>query len=71
MDMTLPVEISLETCKLSDEQFFQLCQDNRDLRFERNATGDLVIMPPTGAETGNRNSDLARDFPSTGGTGNF
>ncbi|MGA9378835.1 MAG: Uma2 family endonuclease [Phormidium sp.] len=44
--------------KLTDEQFFQLCQDNRNLRFERNANGELIIMPPTGGETGNRNAGL-------------
>ncbi len=44
--------------ELTDEQFFQLCQANRDLRFERAATGELIIMPPTGGETGNRNAGL-------------
>ncbi|MGQ4648329.1 Uma2 family endonuclease [Lyngbya aestuarii] len=43
---------------LTDEQFYQLCQDNRELKFERNANGDLVIMPPTGGETSNRNASL-------------
>lgn len=50
-----PLELTLE---LTDEQFFQLCIDNRDLRFERTASGELIIMPPTGSETGRRNSDL-------------
>lgn len=40
---------------MTDDQFFQLCQNNRELRFERTANGDLIIMPPTGGETGNRN----------------
>ncbi|WGV27654.1 Uma2 family endonuclease [Halotia branconii] len=44
--------------ELTDEQFFNLCQANRDLRFERTATGELIIMPPTGGETGNRNAGL-------------
>ena len=44
--------------KITDEQFFQLCQNNRELRFERNANGELIIMPPTGGETGNRNGRL-------------
>ncbi|MBH8566000.1 Uma2 family endonuclease [Nostoc sp. CENA67] len=44
--------------ELTDEQFFQLCQANRDLKFERTATGELIIMPPTGGETGNRNAGL-------------
>ena len=43
---------------LSDEQYFQLCQANRDLRFERTATGEIIIMPPTGGETGNRNAAI-------------
>ncbi|WGV26457.1 Uma2 family endonuclease [Halotia branconii] len=44
---------------LTDEQFYQLCQVNRDLRIERTATGELIIMPPTGGETGNRNIEIA------------
>ena len=47
---------------LTDEQYFQLCQANRDLRFERTATGELIIMPPTGGETGNRNFELYIDL---------
>lgn len=46
--------------ELTDEQFYQLCQVNRELRFERTATGELIIMPPTGGETGNRNGRLTR-----------
>ncbi|MFM7189446.1 MAG: Uma2 family endonuclease, partial [Microcystaceae cyanobacterium] len=49
--------IKFEPIMLSDEQFFQLCQNNRDLRFERTRQGDLIIMAPTGGETGNRNME--------------
>jgi Uma2 family endonuclease len=56
---TIPLHSPLElTLELTDEQFFQLCIDNRDLRFERTATGELIIMPPASSETGRRNSDL-------------
>jgi Uma2 family endonuclease len=44
--------------QLTDEQFEELCRNNRDLRFEQTAAGDLIIMPPTGWETGNRNSEM-------------
>jgi Uma2 family endonuclease len=44
--------------QLTDEQFYQLCQANENLRFERTATGELIIMPPVGGETGNRNAGL-------------
>ena len=57
--MTLPLELSLDNCQLSDEQFFQLCQQNKNYRFERSAQGDLVIMPPTGGESSNRNIELS------------
>ncbi|ACB53713.1 hypothetical protein cce_4365 [Crocosphaera subtropica ATCC 51142] len=45
--MVNPLEIKFNSFKLTDEQFYQLCHDNRDLRFERNSKGDMVIMPPT------------------------
>jgi Uma2 family endonuclease len=44
--------------ELSDEQFYQLCRRNPDIHFERNASGELVIMPPTGGVSGNRNFSL-------------
>ncbi|MEB3311738.1 MAG: Uma2 family endonuclease [Snowella sp.] len=50
--------INCDVLKMTDEQFFQLCQDNRDLRFERNANGEIIIMPPTGGETSNRDADI-------------
>lgn len=43
---------------ITSEQFYQLCAANRDLKLERTAKGDLIIMPPTGGETGKRNSDI-------------
>ncbi len=47
-----------DAISMTDEQFYQLCQNNPDLKFERNAKGDLIIMPPTGGGTGRRNSSL-------------
>ena len=43
---------------LTDEQFYQLCVANEEWRLELTAQGELIIMPPTGGETGIRNSDL-------------
>jgi Uma2 family endonuclease len=43
---------------MTDEQFWQLCQQNRDVKFERTAKGDLIIMTPTGGETGGYNAEL-------------
>lgn len=43
---------------LTRQQFYQLCQVNRDIRMERSHTGDLILIPPTGWGTGRRNSKL-------------
>lgn len=50
----------LDVCSvgLTENQFFRLCLDNRDLRFELSAQGELIIMPPTGSETGWRDARI-------------
>lgn len=58
--------------EMSDQQFFAFCQLNRDLRIERTSQGDLVLMPPTGGETGRTNFELTgllRYWVHTDGTG--
>jgi len=47
---------------LTDEQFYQLCLKNSDVKFERNAQGDIIIMSPTGGETGKHNLEIAVDL---------
>jgi len=58
--------------EMTDEQFFQLCQNNRELRFERNANGELIIMPATGGETGSKNARITQqvmNWTDVDGTG--
>ena len=43
---------------LSDRELEKLCADNPELRLETNAEGKLIIMPPTGSESGKLNGDL-------------
>jgi Uma2 family endonuclease len=56
------VILNLNTVELSDEQFYRLCQVNRDWQLERTAQGELVIMPPVGGVSGNREADLIADL---------
>ena len=44
--------------KFTEDEFFAFCQENRDLRIERNAKGEIIIMSPTGGLTGKRNSKI-------------
>ncbi len=60
--VTTPLTLNLDTVHLTDEQFYQLCQNNQELKFERTPKGELIIMPPVGGESGNREADLIADL---------
>ncbi|MGL5080662.1 MAG: Uma2 family endonuclease [Microcoleaceae cyanobacterium] len=53
-----------KTLKLyvTPEQFVALAASNRDLRLERTAEGELIVNPPTGWETGKRNSRISGEL---------
>ena len=46
------------TFKVSYQQFQQLAAANRELQLETTARGELIVNPPTGGTTGNRNFGL-------------
>ncbi|MBD2119388.1 Uma2 family endonuclease [Trichocoleus sp. FACHB-262] len=55
--------ISLEpVIHITDEQFYELCQANPDVKLERSVAGELIVMAPTGGETGSYNSEINADF---------
>lgn len=56
MTVTLNLHSVLE---LTDDQFYELCQVNRDLRLDRTATEEIIIMPPAGGEIGHRNIEIS------------
>ena len=58
-----PIRVHLRPIlDMNDDEFFEFCQLNRELRLERTAEGDLVIMAPAGGETGNRNALITALF---------
>ncbi len=50
----------LTSLRLTEAEFEQLCRDNPELRLELTSTGGLIVMPPAGSKTGQRNSNLNR-----------
>jgi Uma2 family endonuclease len=59
----LPIVLQMRPVfEMTDEQFFEFCQLNRDYRIERTANGEMMIMSPTGSETGNRNFKLSQQL---------
>ena len=55
LSLQLPPQLSL---RVTPEQFAALAAANRELHLERSATGELIVSPPTGGNTGYRNSKL-------------
>jgi Uma2 family endonuclease len=47
---------------LSDEKYLRICKANPDLRLERTAQGELVIVPPAGADSDYRCLDTGRQL---------
>ena len=45
--------------QMTNEQFYEFCRANGDLRIERTANGEVIIMPPAFSDTGNRNFNIA------------
>jgi Uma2 family endonuclease len=64
--------LNVEKVGLTEEQFFQLCSDNGDLRMELTAQKELIIMSPTGLKSGWRELVLATrlmNWAESDGTG--
>lgn len=54
---TLCVRLHPAMCP-TDEQFYEFCRFNRELRIERGAEGEVTIMAPAGWESGRRNAEI-------------
>jgi len=57
-DELIPTELIGLRGPITAEQFEEICRKYRDLRLELTSSGELIVMPPTGMETGVRNADL-------------
>jgi len=47
---------------MSSEAFFHFCQENDELHLERDEKGNIIFMPPTGSNTGSKNSEINADL---------
>jgi Uma2 family endonuclease len=53
-----PVRVALEDA-MSDDEFWDFCVANPDVRFERTAEGEIIIVPPAGMESDYQNLKVA------------
>jgi Uma2 family endonuclease len=58
----LLLDVQSITLRVTHEEFEKLCQDNPDRSFELTATGELVVMPPVGGESGNSELELGGEL---------
>ena len=57
-DMNMPVTLRMGDL-MSDDEFFQFCQLNDTLEFERDSHGNIILMSPTGSLSGSLNVRLS------------
>jgi Uma2 family endonuclease len=69
MQLTIPIPECQQAVRLpagtldwSDEEFFRFCQANRDLRIERSAKGEIIVMSPAGGYSGYRSGEVFRQL---------
>lgn len=53
-----PFYLDFHSAPLTEEQFEELCRNNRDLKFEVSSKGELIIVAPTSPESGWKNTKL-------------
>ena len=45
--------------RLTDEEFFALCQDNAEWQYKRNTHHEILVMPPAGTESSRNNNKIS------------
>jgi Uma2 family endonuclease len=59
MSMTVDISALMTFPQMSEAQFYEFCHRNPNLRIERNANGEVIVMPPAFSDTGNRNNKIS------------
>ena len=56
--MAITIDLKAFADSISDRAFEKLCADNPEIKCETNKHGKLIVMSPTGSESGEKNADL-------------
>ena len=56
--LEVPFELHYRKFRFDDDEFYDFCLQNDNLKFERDSIGNIIVMPNTGGKTGNLNSKL-------------
>jgi Uma2 family endonuclease len=59
-EQALPAKLILNPeLRMNDDEYYDFCMANADVRFERTAQGEIIIVPPAGGESDYRNADIS------------
>ena len=62
IDIDTGIDVLGRLRQMSDDEFFNFCQENADYKFERDADGTIISMVQTGGATGERNSEITTEL---------
>jgi len=69
MQLTIPIPNSQKAVRLprgivdgGEEEFFQFCQANSELRVERSADGEIIVMSPAGGYPSSQNARVISEL---------
>ena len=48
--------------KMTEEEFFLFCQENKELKIERSSNQEIIVMAPTGSYAGSLNNEVSRQL---------
>ena len=58
-ESALPAKLTLGSRKpMSENEYYAFCSANPNIRFERSALGEIIIVPPAGIESDYRNAGV-------------
>ncbi|HXP83296.1 MAG TPA: Uma2 family endonuclease [Bryobacteraceae bacterium] len=59
-EQALPAKLTLNPdLRMSDDEYYDFCMANADVRFERTAQGEILIVPPAGPESDYQTLEVA------------
>jgi Uma2 family endonuclease len=62
-DEALPAKLTLNPdLQMNDDEYYEFCMANADVRFERTEEGEIIIVPPAGVESDHQSLDVARQL---------
>ena len=62
-ELSAPAKLVLDAAEgFTEEEYLSFCEANSNLKFERTAKGEIVIVPPAGGESDYRSLEIGAEL---------